>query len=448
MRTATTRTWPEPSTWPLEAPGHPEATPDAGTAATPGVRLGLRQNLPQFMLLVLVNALVGATVGQERTVLPLLAEDVFGLEAYSAMLAFIAVFGVSKAVTNLFAGALGDRYGRKPVLVVGWLFAIPVPLLLTWAPTWGWVLVANALLGINQGLTWSLTIIMKIDLAGPERRGLAMGLNEGAGYVAVALAAWVTGWIASEHGLRPEPFYFGAVLVVVGIALSTLFVRETAPHVAHEAAEHRSRMGEHGDTIGFGQVLALGTWRDRSLSAASRAGLANNLNEGMAWGLFPLYFAAAGLSLGRTGAVIAIAPAVWGLGQLLTGALSDRLGRKWLIAGGQFTQAGGLLLIAAGDSFSVWAAGSAVLGAGTAMAYPTLLATIGDTAHPAWRAKAVGVYRLWRDLGFAVGAVLSGALADTVDIGFAIVVVAGITAVSGADVAINLRETLRRPSSR
>jgi MFS family permease len=409
------------------------------------IRLGLRENLPQFSLLVLINALVGATVGQERTVLPLLAEDVFGLEAYSAMLSFIAVFGVSKAITNLFAGALGDRYGRKPVLVTGWLVAVPVPLLLMWAPSWGWVLFANALLGINQGLTWSLTVIMKIDLAGPERRGLAMGLNEGAGYGAVAVVAWVTGWIASEHGLRPEPFYFGVVLVLVGIGLSAVFVRETAGHVAHEAAGHRTVEGQPGDDLTFGQVFALGTWRNRSLSATSQAGLVNNLNEGMAWGLFPLFFAAGGLSVGRIGAVIAIAPAVCGLGQLLTGALSDRVGRKWLIAGGQWAEAVGLLLIATGTTFWVWAAGSAIFGAGTAMAYPTLLAAIGDIAHPNWRARAVGVYRLWRDLGFAVGAVVSGVLADAVDISFAIVVVAGITALSGIDVALRMRETLRRP---
>jgi MFS family permease len=421
------------------------ATDRVHDTTPPGVQLGLYQNLPQFVLLVVVNALVGATVGQERTVVPLLAERVFGLEAYSAMLSFIAVFGVSKAITNLFAGALGDRFGRKPVLVAGWVVALPVPLLLMWAPTWGWVLVANALLGINQGLTWSLTVIMKIDLVGPARRGLAMGLNEGAGYGAVAVAAWVTGWIASEYGLRPEPFYFGVVLAIVGLGLSALFVRETAGHVAHEAANHQPRDGNPGEHLTFGQVFATSTWRNPSLSATSQAGLVNNLNEGMAWGLFPLFFAAAGLSVGRIGVVIAIAPAVWGIGQLFTGALSDRVGRKWLIAGGQWTEAAGLLAIAAGDSFWLWAAGSAVFGAGTAMAYPTLLAAIGDIAHPVWRGRAVGVYRLWRDLGFAVGAVLSGILADAAGIAFAIVIVAAITAASGADVALRMRETLHRP---
>ncbi len=421
------------------------AAPHAAPAPT-GVQLGLRENLPQFALLVLVNALVGATVGQERTVLPLLAEDVFGLSAYSAMLSFIAVFGVSKAVTNLFAGALGDRYGRKPVLVVGWLIAIPVPLLLIWAPTWEWVLFANMLLGINQGLTWSLTVIMKIDLVGPARRGLAMGLNEGAGYGAVAAAAWATGWIASEYGLRPEPFYLGIALVIVGLGLSVVFVRETSHHVAHEVANHVQRDGHPGGELTSRQVFALSTWRNPSLSAASQAGLVNNLNEGMAWGLFPLFFAAGGVSVGQIGGLIAIAPAVWGIGQLFAGALSDKVGRKWLIAGGQFTEAAGLIIIALGDSFGVWALGSAIFGAGTAMAYPTLIAAIGDVAHPTWRASAVGVYRLWRDLGFAVGAVLAGVLADAVSIEFAILVVAGITAASGLDVSARMRETLHRPS--
>ncbi|MBW3590637.1 MAG: MFS transporter [Actinobacteria bacterium] len=422
----------------------PVPPPPAVTAARP-IRLGLRENLPQFGLLVLVNALVGATVGQERTVLPLLAEDVFGLSAYSAMLSFIAVFGVSKAITNLFAGALGDKYGRKPVLIAGWLVAIPVPLLLIWAPTWGWVLIANALLGINQGLTWSLTVIMKIDLVGPKRRGLAMGLNEGAGYGAVAAAAWATGWIASEYGLRPEPFYLGVGLVLIGLGLSTLFVRETSHHVAHEATGHVQRDGHPDGELTPRQVFAVTTWRNSSLSAASQAGLVNNLNEGMAWGLFPLFFAAGGVSVGKIGGLIAIAPAVWGTGQLFTGALSDKVGRKWLIAGGQFTEAAGLTIIALGSGFGVWALGSAAFGAGTAMAYPTLIAAIGDVAHPTWRASAVGVYRLWRDLGFAVGAVLAGVLADVVSVEFAIMVVAGITAVSGLDVTARMRETLHRP---
>ncbi|HEV2086887.1 MAG TPA: MFS transporter, partial [Cryptosporangiaceae bacterium] len=374
-----------------------------------------------------VNALVGGMVGQERTVLPLLAEREFGIAAFTAMLSFIAVFGVTKAFVNYFAGTLADRFGRKPVLLAGWLFAVPVPLMLIWAPSWGWVIAANVLLGINQGLAWSVTVIMKIDLVGPLRRGTAMGFNEAAGYGAVALAAWATGAIAEASGLRPEPFLLGLAFAAVGLGLSAVFVRETAGHVAHEVANHDpGRSGHEGDLTAR-QVFMLTTWRDRNLSAASQAGLVNNLNEGMAWGLFPVFFAAGGLDLATVGLLTATAPAVWGLGQLGTGALSDRIGRKWLIAGGQLTEATGLIVIAAGSSGGVWAAGSAMFGAGTAMAYPTLIAAVGDVAHPAWRGAAVGIYRLWRDIGFAVGAVLSGALADLYSLATAIVVVAFIT---------------------
>jgi MFS family permease len=405
------------------------------------VRLGLRDNLTQFVLLVAVNALVGGMVGQERTVVPLLAEQEFGLSAYSAILTYIAAFGVTKAVVNYFAGALADRYGRKPVLLAGWLFAIPVPLLLIWAPSWGWIVFANVLLGVNQGLAWSVTVIMKIDLVGPSRRGTAMGFNEAAGYGAVAIAAWATGAIAQNAGLRPEPFLLGLAFAAIGISLSAAFVRETAGHVAHELRNHPSGPNGHKGDLSARDVFALGTWRDRSLSAASRTGLVNNLNEGMAWGLFPALFTTSGMDLATTGMLVAIAPAVWGIGQLGTGALSDRIGRKWLIAGGQLTQAAGLLAIAGGTTFPVWAAGSALLGAGTAMAYPTLIAAVGDVAHPTWRGAAVGVYRLWRDLGFAVGALLAGAVADLYSISVAIVVVAAITAASGLDVALSMRET-------
>jgi len=402
------------------------------------VRLGLRENLPQFALLVGVNALVGGLVGQERTVLPLLAESEFNLPGYTAMLTFIAAFGFTKAVVNYFAGALADRFGRKPVLIAGWLFGLPVPLMLIFAPTWGWVVAANVLLGINQGLAWSVTVIMKIDLVGPLRRGTAMGFNEAAGYGAVAVAAWATGWIAETAGLRPAPFFLGLAFAGLGLGLSLLFVRETADHVAHEVADL-----EHDINAGLtaGQVFTLATWRNRSLSAASQAGLVNNLNEGMAWGLFPLYFAQGGLDVGTVGLLVAIAPAVWGVGQLLTGALSDRVGRKSLIAAGQLTEAAGLFVVAAGDTFGVWAAGSALFGAGTAMAYPTLIAAVGDVAHPRWRGAAIGVYRLWRDLGFAIGAVLAGALADLYSLTTAILVVAAITAASGLDVSLRMAET-------
>ena len=406
-----------------------------------GITLGLRANLPQFVLLVAVNALVGGMVGQERTVLPLLADAEFGISGYSGMLTFIVAFGLTKAVVNYFAGTLADRFGRKPVLVAGWLFAVPVPLLLIWAPTWGWVMAANVLLGVNQGLAWSTTVIMKIDLVGPERRGTAMGFNEAAGYGALAIAAWATGAIAETAGLRPGPFLLGLAFAAVGLGLSTLFVRETTGHVAHEAASHVARPDGHDGGLSAGQVFALATWRDRDLAVASRAGLVNNLNEGMAWGLFPLYFAAAGLDLGTVGLLTAIAPAVWGVGQLGTGILSDQVGRKWLIAAGQLTEAAGLLVIALGDGAAVWAAGSALFGAGTAMAYPTLIAAVGDVAHPTWRGAAVGIYRLWRDVGFAVGAVLAGVLADRYSLTAAIVVVAGITAASGLDVVLRMRET-------
>jgi MFS family permease len=409
--------------------------------ATTEIRLGLRENLPQFLLLVVVNALVGGMVGQERTVLPLLAEREFGISAYSAMLSFIAAFGVTKAVANYLAGTLADRFGRKPVLLAGWLFAIPVPLLLIWAPTWGWVVAANVLLGVNQGLAWSVTVIMKIDLVGPARRGAAMGFNEAAGYGAVAAAAWVTGLIAETAGLRPAPFLLGIAFAAVGLGLSATLVRDTTGHVQRDATSHVSPPEGHAADLTSRQVFALSTWRDRSLSSTSQAGLVNNLNEGVAWGLFPVLFAQGGLDLSTVGLLTAIAPAVWGAGQLFTGALSDTVGRKWLIAGGQLTEAAGLIIIATGDTFAVWAVGSALYGAGTAMAYPTLIAAVGDIAHPVWRGAAIGVYRFWRDVGFAVGAVLAGVIADAYSITTTVVVVAGLTAASGADVAVRLRDT-------
>ncbi len=410
------------------------------------VRLGLRENLPQFALLVGVNALVGGMIGQERTVLPLLAEQEFGLTAYTAMLTFIFAFGLTKAIVNFFAGTLADRFGRKPVLLVGWLFAIPVPLMLIWAPSWSWVIVANVLLGINQGLAWSVTVLMKIDLVGPKRRGTAMGFNEAAGYGAVAAAAWATGYIAEIAGLRPAPFFLGLAFAGLGLGLSALFVRETTGHVTEERKDHDGGANGHGAAFTPRQVFALSTWRDRSLSATSQAGLVNNLNEGMAWGLFPIFFSLSGdLTVGSVGLLIAIAPAVWGAGQLYTGYLSDRIGRKGLIVGGQLTEAAGLLIIAFGDTFAVWAVGSVLFGAGTAMAYPTLIAAVGDIAHPAWRGAAVGVYRWWRDFGFAVGAVLAGVLADVYSITTAIVVIAAITAASGIDVAVRMTETHHRP---
>jgi MFS family permease len=412
------------------------------TTSTPAPpRLGLRANLPQFALLVAVNALVGGMIGQERTVLPLLADRVFALSAFTASLTFIVAFGVTKAATNLAAGALSDRYGRKPVLVAGWLIGAPVPLLLIWAPSWWWVIAANVLLGINQGLTWSTTIVMKIDLVGPARRGLAMGFNEAAGYLAVAATSAATGALAAEHGLRPAPFLLGLAFAALGVGLSTVFVRETHHHARHEAKTHIPRDGGHHDGLTGRQIFTLTSFREPALSAASQAGLVNNLNDGLAWGLYPILFATSGLGVARIGVLVALYPAVWGAGQMLTGALSDRWGRKHLITAGMLLQAAGIAVVAVTTGFTPWAVAAVLMGAGTAMVYPTLLAVIGDVAHPTWRARAVGAYRLWRDLGYAIGALIAGIVADLLGIRAAIGVVAAITAASGIIVAVRMYET-------
>jgi MFS family permease len=419
-----------------------------------GPRLGLRANLAQFSLLVGVNALVGGMVGQERSLLSLLATQVFGLAAVSAALTYIVAFGLTKAATNLLAGTLADRFGRKPVLVAGWLVGLPVPLLIIWAPTWTWVVAANILLGINQGLCWSTTVIMKIDLAGPERRGLAMGLNEAAGYLAVALTAYLTGLIAARAGLRPEPFYIGLAYAGLGLALSTLLVRETRGHAQLEAqlADADRATDPHpgpdrppgaagSERPSTREIVVRTSLREPALSACSQAGLVNNLNDGLAWGLLPLLFLRGGLPVGQVGLVAALYPAVWGLGQLLTGPLSDRLGRKPLITGGMLLQAVALAGTAMAGSFLPWAASAILLGVGTAMVYPTLLAAIGDVAHPSWRASAVGVYRLWRDTGFAVGALLAGLVADLAGMVAAVWVIAALTAASGLVVTVRMYET-------
>jgi MFS family permease len=406
------------------------------------IALGLRENLGQFSLLVLVNAFVGAMVGLERSILPAIAEQEFHLAARAAILSFIVVFGITKAITNYGAGRLADRLGRKHVLVAGWLVAIPVPFLLMWGPSWKWIVAANVLLGVSQGLTWSLTVIMKIDLVGPKRRGLAMGVNEFSGYIAVAASAFATGWIAARYGLRPQPFYLGIVYVACGLLISALLVRDTRDHVAHETALRSAKQAEAH--VSQREVFWRTTLSDRNLSSVSQAGLVNNLNDGMAWGIFPLYFAAAGIGLERIGVLAALYPATWGMMQLFTGAWSDRIGRKRLIVGGMWVQAIGIAITAATTSFTPFALGSLLLGLGTAMVYPTLLATIGDVAHPGWRASAVGVYRLWRDLGYAIGALLAGVVADAFGLAAAMWLVAFITFGSGTIVALRMRETLAR----
>jgi MFS family permease len=410
-----------------------------GAVRRPAPRLGLRENLAQFSLLVVVNAFVGAMVGLERTILPEIAQQDFHLAAKTAILSFIVVFGFVKAFTNYFAGRLSERVGRKAVLVAGWICAIPVPLLLMWAPSWNWVLAANVFLGLSQGLTWSITVIMKIDLVGPQRRGLAMGLNEFSGYFAVAGSALATGYLAAHYGLRPQPFYLGVGYVVLGLGLSLLLVKETHGHAKHESELH----GRHrASTISQTQIFLQTSFRNRDLSSVTQAGFVNNLNDGMAWGLFPVFFAAAGMSLERIGWLAAIYPATWGILQLWTGHLSDTLGRKWLIAWGMWIQVAGIGITALSSSFSWFAAGALLLGAGTAMVYPTLLAAIGDVVDPRTRATSVGVYRLWRDAGYAAGALVSGMTADLFGIGPAIGLVAALTLLSGTVVAVRMRETL------
>jgi MFS family permease len=406
------------------------------------VGLGLGRNWRQFSLLVLVNAFVGAMVGLERTVLPLLAQEEFGLASKGAALSFIVTFGLVKALTNFVAGRLGDLFGRRRVLVWGWVVALPVPVLVIWAPTWGWIVAANVLLGVNQGLTWSTTVIMKIDLVGPQRRGFAMGLNESAGYLAVALTALATGYVAEAFGLRPEPFYMGIGVAAVGLALSVLFVRDTTEHVELEARATTSG-GAREAALDTKEIIIRTSWRDPALFSASQAGLVNNLNDGLAWGLFPLFFAAAGLDVASIGVLTFVYPACWGVLQLWTGGLSDRTGRKPLIVGGMVIQGMGLLLVALGGDFRTWIVASALLGVGTAMVYPTLLAAISDVAHPSWRGSAVGVYRLWRDCGYAVGALLAGMLADLFGMGVAILAIAILTVMSGVVVAVRMPETHR-----
>ncbi|WP_370125617.1 MFS transporter [Sinorhizobium fredii] len=404
------------------------------------VRLGLRENWPQFALLVLINAFVGGMVGIERTVVPLIGSEEFHIASTTLIVSFIASFGVVKAFANLISGPMADLWGRKRVLILGWLIGIPVPFMIIWAPNWEWVIAANALLGINQGLAWSMTVIMKVDLVGPKSRGLAVGLNEFAGYLAVGLTAFVTGYLASVYGLRPIPIYLGIVYAFLGTVLSILLVRDTRDHVRLEA----SSRPEQTASIGFREVFALASFKDRNLFAAAQAGLVNNLNDGMSWGIFPLFFASFGLGVERIGILKAAYPATWGILQIATGPLSDRWGRKGLIVAGMWVQAAGLFLTALTRSFEWWLLASLLIGLGTAMVYPSLIAAVSDAAHPTWRARALSVYRFWRDLGYAIGALSAGLIADRFGLAWAIASVAALTFVSGTIVAFAMRE---RPPS-
>lgn len=412
-------------------------------ARVDSARLGLSANWRQFTLLVAVNAFVGGMVGLERSILPVLGEAEFGITSKTAAVSFIATFGLAKAITNLFAGHFSRRFARRKLLIAGWLFGLPVPFVLIWAPSWGWVIGANVLLGINQGLAWSMTVNMKVDLVGPRRRGLALGFNEAAGYLAVAAAAFLTGVIAERYGLRPEPFYLGIAFAASGLALSVLLIRDTAPFVALESAGHAGASPPPSLKRSFAET----TWRQPHLFGISQAGFVNNLNDGLAWGIFPLFFVSRGLELDRVAVLAAAYPLVWGSLQLVTGWASDLVGRKLLIVGGMILQGLAISVTGASDSFSGWIVAVSLLGAGTALVYPTLLAAIGDAVHPEERSTSLGVYRFWRDAGAMAGALAAGGLADLFGFQAAIQTVAGLTAASGIVAARTLRGARPVPSS-
>ena len=405
------------------------------------VRLGLRENLPQFSLLVAINAFVGAMVGLERSTLPLIGEADFGLTSSAAVLSFIVAFGMAKSFTNLAAGVGAERLGRRPLLILGWAVALPVPLLIAVAPSWTWIVAANALLGINQGLAWSMTVVMKIDLVGPRRRGLALGLNEAAGYGGVAVAAAISGWLAAELAPRDVLVAGAAGIALTALAVSVAFVRDTAGHVRAEQERHHDS-DEHAPRLA--EAFPDASYRRPSLRACSQAGLVNNLNDALAWGIIPLFLAANGASPSRVGLVAGLYPGVWGIGQILAGQWSDRVGRKPLIVAGMLLQAAALALLAASDGRVGLAAAAAVLlGAGTALVYPTLIAAISDAVSPVARAPTVGVYRFWRDMGYVAGGLLAGLAADALGYSGAIAIVAALTAASGLWVAIDLNERTR-----
>jgi MFS family permease len=395
-----------------------------------GAELGLKENWKQFTLLVIINAFVGGMVGLERTLLPQIAEAEFAIAAKTAILSFIIVFGVIKAATNYFAGALANRFGRKNLLTAGWLFGLPIPFMLMFAPDWNWIIAANILLGINQGLAWSSTVVMKIDLVGEKQRGFAMGLNEFAGYLAVAAVAFLTGWLASAYGLRPYPFIIGIILSIAGLLGTLFFVKDTRHHVAKEAISN--------SIPSLRNIFWETTWKNKNLGSVTQAGLVNNLNDGMAWGILPIHLAAKGFTIAEIGIIAAVYPAVWGIGQIITGRMADKFCKKELLYMGMFLQAVALLMFIWATSMLHFLVLAALLGWGTAMVYPTFLATVAENTHPTDRAKSIGIFRLWRDLGYAVGAVLTGVIADLFSINVAIAFIAGVTFLSGITIYIRM----------
>ncbi len=395
------------------------------------IRLGLKENRKQFTILVIINAFVGGMVGLERTVLPQIAEKEFAIAAKTAILSFIIVFGIVKAITNYYTGALANRFGRKNLLIAGWVIGLPIPFVLMYAPDWNWIIAANVLLGINQGLTWSSTVVMKIDLVGEKQRGFAMGLNEFAGYIAVALIAFLTGWIAGEYGIRPYPFYVGIVLAVLGLLGSILFVKDTRHHVAKETATN--------NLPALKNIFWETTWKNKNLGSVTQAGLVNNLNDGMAWGIFPILLVTKGFSISQVGIITAIYPAVWGIGQLFTGKMADKFCKKDMLYLGMLLQAIALLFLIWADTMLHFILLSTMLGWGTAMVYPTFLATVAENTNPRDRAKSIGIFRLWRDLGYAIGAILTGIIADLLSINMAIIFIAFLTLISAGIIAVRMR---------
>lgn len=386
------------------------------------VQLGLKENWKQFTLLVIINGFVGGMVGLERSILPGIAEQEFHIAARTAILSFIVVFGIVKAITNYYTGILANRFGRKKLLLAGWIVGIPIPFILMFAPNWSWIVAANILLGINQGLAWSSTVVMKIDLVGEKQRGFAMGLNEFAGYIAVAVVAFLTGWIAGEYGIRPYPFYIGIVLVLLGLFGTWFFVKDTRHHVKKETTTSIIPRLKN--------IFWDTTWKDKNLGSVNQAGLINNLNDGMVWGIFPILLASKGFTLPQIGIITAIYPAVWGLGQLITGKMADIFCKKELLYTGMLLQAVALVGFVWAQSMLHYIILSSLLGWGTAMVYPTFLATVAENTHPLDRAKSIGIFRLWRDMGYAIGAILTGIITDLININAAIIFIATLTFLS------------------